>query len=563
MDSLPAFWAELKRRRVVRVAVVYMVTAAGVGGAADAFLPGLGAPDWILRVVLALLVLGLPVAVGLAWAFDVTPKGVQRADPEGLRGADTGVKAPAKPARSAVSFDQSRLAVLPFENLSVEPDNEFFAMGLIDDLVVHLAQIDSLQIAARPSLNASALRDLEIGEIARSFEVGSVLRGSVRRAGGRVRVVAHLIDAGSNEHLWSETYDRELEDIFAVQSDIARQIAGVLGAQLGSDEVAYLDRIPTRNMEAYDLFLRARQDLWQEGAADIARGTARLERAIELDPSFAAAHAAIGLAHVIAPYFTGAPGRVAFPEGRRAAECALAIDERQSLAWIVEAVVKYLYDWDWPGAERDLDTARELDPDVPEQHLFRGHYYGLMRRFAESLAVYEAVRGVDQLGLQRMHALILVLAGRPAEALPILDELLRTHPTVFEHHGVLAAAHSSLGRHDEAAASYATAARLADDYPFYLAMQAVELQKAGRSPDAESVKSQTRDALTSIPSHEARAVLAIADSNLNLAAAEAEAAAEARSPVVLWLRSYPGCEPLRDHPRFVDLVHRIWPQETG
>jgi TolB-like protein len=575
LSSLTDFLSELRRRKVVKVLVVYTLVAIGVIEAADLMLPRLGLPDWSVTLVVALAVLGLPLALVLSWVFDVTADGVVRTSAsasstsgagrtDGRAGA-LGLGSSDEPSNTTSEalrgFASTSLAVLPFENLSDDRDNEFFALGIVDDLVVQLAQIHSLHVAARPALSPSALRGLGVKEIARSFEVGSVLQGSVRRAGGRVRVAAQLVDADSNKHLWAETYDRELDDVFAVQSDIAQRIAEALGAELAHDEIEYLDRVPTRNMEAYDLFLRGKQDLYRESAMDIARGMDRLRHAIDLDPEFAAVHAAMGLGYAFSPWFAGASGLVAFPEARRATERAIQLDERQALAWVVEAAVKYLYEWDWRGAELDFERAIQLDANLIEQHMFRGHFYGLMRRFSEALAVYEAIQTVDQLGVQRMHGVILVIADRAEEALVLLDELVRSDPTVFEHHSIRALALAKLGRYDEAAESNALAAQLSGGHPLYLATQALDLQRAGRPADARRVGEQAQQALEAIPNHEARCILAIGDGDLESAAAAAEAAADARSPMVLWFRSWPGCEPLWDHPRFEALVQRIWPDE--
>jgi tetratricopeptide (TPR) repeat protein len=184
-----------------------------------------------------------------------------------------------------------------------------------------------------------------------------------------------------------------------------------------------------------------------------------------------------------------------------------------------------------------------------------------MRRFSEALAVYEAIQTVDQLGVQRMHGVILVIADRAEEALVLLDELVRSDPTVFEHHSIRALALAKLGRYDEAAESNALAAQLSGGHPLYLATQALDLQRAGRPADARRVGEQAQQALEAISNHEARCILAIGDGDLESAAAAAEAAADARSPMVLWFRSWPGCEPLWDHPRFEALVRRIWPDE--
>ncbi len=226
----PSFWAELKRRHVVRVTVEYVVVAVVVGGAADIFFPGLGLPDQALTFVLALLVFGLPIAAVLAWAFDVAPDGADRT---------TGDTVAATPP---ASFDPKAIAVLPFTNLSDDPENEFFSDGVMEDILMHLSRIEDLRVTSRTSAMTYKGLVKPIREISAELRVGTVLEGSVRRVGNRVRVVAQLIDCKTDEHLWGETYDRDLEDIFAVQSDVSRKIARSLRSRLAPEKWERIQR---------------------------------------------------------------------------------------------------------------------------------------------------------------------------------------------------------------------------------------------------------------------------------------------------------------------------------
>ena len=210
---LRSFLAELKRRRVYRVAVVYAAVAFVVWQAAEIVVPGLNLPNWVLTLVIVLTALGFPIAVVLAWAFDITPAGIERTEGEGL------VEAVERPSPPRLS-----VAVLPFENLSADPENEYFSDGVSEELLNTLARAPDLRVAARTSSFAFKGKAASIGEIGEALNVAHVVEGSVRRVGDRVRITAQLIDVADGYHLWSEAFDRELGDILMVQREIAESI---------------------------------------------------------------------------------------------------------------------------------------------------------------------------------------------------------------------------------------------------------------------------------------------------------------------------------------------------
>jgi TolB-like protein len=347
-----SFWNELKRRKVVRVAVVYAATAFAVLQAADIMLPQMGVPPWALSLVVALVVLGFPIALVLGWALEVTPDGIRRTEatpaaqveeaatpallgkrtlvvagllvvlgiglsagwllkpgaPEPVElAAVTESAGPGTPIVSAApdalieppaAAPARGVGVLPFANLSPDPDNAFFASGVHEEVLTRLSLIPELRVISRTSMEKIAGDGLEVSEIGRRLGVSHVLEGSVRRAGERVRVTVQLIEAATDQHIWAENFDRTLDDTFTIQSDIALAIAAQLEASLNPQLRASIEARPTDNAAAYDLYLRAREEsrVWR-GAEGFRSMIELLEPAVELDPDFLAAKALLSSAY--------------------------------------------------------------------------------------------------------------------------------------------------------------------------------------------------------------------------------------------------------------------------
>src|SRR5881398_3716153 len=270
---MTGFFDEVKRRKVYRVAAAYIIAAGGAIQLASAAFPAWELPNWALRSVIVLLLLGFPVALMLAWAFDITMQGIQATPETAVPGRHrrrniimlvaTGVIVSAAagffllPRVSARIIDKS-IAVLPFENLSGDPDNAYFADGIQDDILTNLSKIGDLKVISRTSVmsyRGSGTRNAR--DIGKVLGVATLVEGSVRRIGNRVRVNVQLINANNDEHILAEDYDRDLTDVFAIQTDLAQRIASALQAKLSPTEKAQMTRRPTENGEAYLAFVQA------------------------------------------------------------------------------------------------------------------------------------------------------------------------------------------------------------------------------------------------------------------------------------------------------------------
>src|SRR5215213_4145589 len=270
---MSGFFEEVKRRKVYRVAVGYAVAAGGIIQIASASFPAWDVPNWALRLVIILLLVGFPIALRLGWAFDITPEGIERT-PHAATARPTRtrrnlavlcvvgliISAAAGffllPRASAKKLDKS-IAVLPFESFSQDKDNAFFADGIQDDILTNLAKIGDLKVISRTSVMAYRGKLSSVRNIGKELGVSAVLEGSVRKDGNRVRVNVQLINAANDEHLWAEDYDRDLTDVFAIQTDLAQKIAGELRAKLSPSEKEQITRKPTESGEAYLAFVQA------------------------------------------------------------------------------------------------------------------------------------------------------------------------------------------------------------------------------------------------------------------------------------------------------------------
>src|SRR6184192_4943408 len=269
---MSGFFEEVKRRKVYRVAVAYIIAAGGIIQLASAAFPAWELPNWALRLVIVSLLIGFPIALILAWAFDVTPQGIKTTPTTAVPGAHrrrnvimlvaTGVIISAAagffllPRAVARKIDKS-IAVLPFENLSDDKENAYFADGVQDDILTNLSKIGDLKVISRTSVMGYRGRASNLREIGKTLGVSAILEGSVRRIGNRVRVNVQLINAENDEHIWAEDYDRDLTDVFAIQTDLAKKITGELQAKLSPAEKAQMERKPTENGEAYLAFVQA------------------------------------------------------------------------------------------------------------------------------------------------------------------------------------------------------------------------------------------------------------------------------------------------------------------
>ena len=480
--------AELKRRNVVRVGVAYLVAGWVIMQFVDVIAPTLALPDWFARVVLVLLLIGFPVALLFSWAYELTPEGVKKTeevDADASITHSTGRRldrmiigalaiavvflvydrfaagppvAPEKTAEApapAVETSQVSLAVLPFVNMSSEAEQEYFSDGITEELLNTLAKVPGLMVAARTSVFSYKGRSKDVREIGRELGVTNIVEGSVRKAGNDLRITAQLIRVADGFHLWSETYDRKLVNVFAIQEEIAFAIADALKAPLGL-EAGGLVTSRTLNMAAYDFYLKGLGELKQRGPG-LADAVVNLRQSLELDPEFGPAWAALAITYQVLPTYVvefegRRPDRLAFNElAEEAATRALTLDPGTALAHQAMGTVHRM-NHRWIEAEDEYLKALAIDPQSASvledynEFLDAVGYWDKSIEYGLLAARLEPFRPVFQMAAGYSQ----VSRGNFDQAEKILDRVHALDPT-FAHAYILKAEMRVVGGDYEAA----------------------------------------------------------------------------------------------------------------
>jgi len=408
---MAGFFEEVQRRKVYRVAAAYIIAAGGIIQLASAAFPAWELPTWALRLVIVLLLVGFPIALILAWAFDVTPQGIRTTTAPAVPGAHrrrnllmligTGVVFSAAagffllPRLSARKIDKS-IAVLPFENLSAEQENAYFADGIQDDILTNLSKIGDMKVISRTSVMQYKGKTPNVRDIGKALGVSTILEGSVRRAGNRVRVNVQLIDATTDEHLWASDYDRDLTDVFAIQTDLAQKITDALQAKLSPSEKAQIERKPTQNNEAYLAFMQGQELFYRPDKlrGDSMKAEQLLEEATRLDPQFADAFALLGgvenwIYHSVDPL----PARA--EKARAAISKALQLQPDLLWAHFSQGFYYYYIDRDYERALTEFAIAQRGLPNSSDVYLARASIERRQGKWSESTANFEKGASLD------------------------------------------------------------------------------------------------------------------------------------------------------------------------
>ena len=409
---MSGFFEEVQRRKVYRVAAAYIIAAGFIIQIGSAVFPAWELPNWAFRLVVVLLLLGFPIALILAWAYDVTPQGIRATPTSAAPGSHrrrnlimliaTGVIISAAAglfllARvSARKIDKS-IAVLPFQNLSDEKDNAYFADGIQDDILTNLSKIGDLKVISRMSVmsyRGDGLRTAR--EIGKALGVATLLEGSVRRIGNRVRVSVQLINANDDEHIWAEDYDRDLTDVFAIQTDLAQKIASSLQAKLSPNEKERLDRRPTQNSDAYLLFIQAHDyaNRPEHFRDDSLKAEELFEQAIKLDPKFAAAFAGLSMVESsICHSFEPTPARR--EKARLNADESLRLQPDLPEGHLALGFSYYYGDRDYERARAEFEIAKRDLPNEAEAYMAIGAIQRRQGKWAESNTNLEKAAALD------------------------------------------------------------------------------------------------------------------------------------------------------------------------
>jgi serine/threonine protein kinase/Tfp pilus assembly protein PilF len=381
------------------------------------------------------------------------------------------------------------VAVLPFANRSPSPDDEYLADGMTDELINALAKVPGLHVVSRTSCFAFKGRSEDAREIGRRLQVATVLEGSIRRAGRRLRVTTQLINVADGFLLWSESFDREAEDVFAIQDEIARAISSALRGRLLDPRAEALVRRPTQDLEAYQLYLKGRQSWNRRTEQDLQDARRAFEQALARDPAFALAHAGMADTWALLGFYSAVPPGDAYPRAKQAARQALDIDPALAEAYPAFAYSAMYYDWDWVEAEQGFRRAIELHPGYANAHQWYGNFLSVMGRAEEAIATFERALALDPLSALKYAALGwgCYFARRYQRGEEECRRGVELEPTSVVAHGWMMLNLLSLGRDADAVAAAEETARLSGYGVSSLGLLGYAYGAAGRRADARSV----------------------------------------------------------------------------
>ena len=551
------FLTEMKRRKVFQVAAAYVVVAWLIVQVVDAIADPLNLPPWFDTVVIVLLAVGFPPAMILAWIFDITPTGVERTKPAGQAGEPGAAGMPGDAAHSAKS-----IVVLPFMNMSADPGDEYFSDGLTEELINSLANIPGLQVAARTSSFAFKGKDEDVRKIGQELDVRTVLEGSVRHSGDRLRITAQLIDVSTGYHLWSDQFDKNMADIFKIQEDIARAIATTLEIKLGISSEAVLSRRGTENVDALQSYMLGRY-CWNRRTADGLESSARhFNDAIAHDPLYADAHAGLADSFAlrgIAEYGLAPPTDV-MPRAKAAAVKALEINPESAEAQTTLAHVQAFYDWNWPEAERAFLKAIELDATYAFSHHWYALFLSAMERHDEAIAREQKAKDLEPLSLiiNKNVGTILYYAHRDDDARHAYDAALELDPTFARTLFYNALTLNHLGDYELAIDDIRKALLSDPSNSVFQAFLAYSCARGNRREEALEIRESLLEESKSrfIPAFNI-AVVDLGLERFDSALEWLRRALQERSSWLVSLRVDPIFAEIRDHNGFDDLVRKV------
>ena len=515
------FFAELKRRNVYKVAVAYMVVAWLLIQAASIFFPAFDAPSWAMKVFIIVIIFGFPVALIFSWAFEITPEGIKlesEIEPNKSIARRTGRKIVAvtialavvaaglfvyqllrskststpRPSEAATVPEKS-IAVLPFANLSRDPDNEYFAAGIQDEIISRIAQISDLKVISCSSTQRYKGAPQNLRQVASELGVANILEGSVQKANGQVHVNVQLINALTDTHLWADIYDRKLVDVFGVESEIAKTIAEALQAKLTGSEKSSIAKAPTANPEAYELYLKGRFFWNKRSGLDLRKAIEYFQQAIAKDPNYALAYAGLADAYLLLPTYGNASTLESIPPARAALKKALELDDSLAEAHASSGLLDQI-ELHLEQGNSELERAIHLKPNYATAHHWLMLGYLTLGHFDPAIAEGKRALELDPLSLiiNADFAWTYFCARRFDEAERQAGKALEIDPQFFLARYYLGEVLQFKGRRADAISEYRKAFDLNGD-PYSLGMLGRAYAQNGQKNEAQKVLGQLSD----------------------------------------------------------------------
>jgi len=517
-----SLFVELKRRNVFRAAAFYAASAWLLVQIATQVFPFFHIAEWVVRWIVVAAAIGFPFAMMFSWLYEWTPHGLQR-ESEVAPNESVTRESGKKLDRWIIAIlvlavvllltnqfvlhrDEKRddiapvaeisaksIAVLPFDNLSRDPDNAYFAEGVQDEILTRLAKVADLKVISRTSTQRFKSAPADLREIAKQLGVTHILEGTVQKAGDSVRVNVQLINALTDVHLWADTYDRKLPDIFAIESEIAKNVTENLKARLNDRAEEVLAARPTENPEAHELYLKGRYFWNRRSTASLRKAGDYFQKAIDLDPKYALAYAGLADVHSLVPVYAGTAPQDDVPKALAAARKAVELDDRlaESHTSLGNALVSSVQ---LKAAEAEFRRALELNPNYATAHQWLAECLFGQGRFSESLAENERAHELDPLSLiiNASYASSLAGVGRYDEAVKQARKTLDLDPELVPGHEILGQIYEDEGKLNEAIIEYGKANELGPT-PSNFAMLAHAYAKTGRMGETRKILDKLTD----------------------------------------------------------------------
>ncbi len=582
------FFSELKRRNVYKVAVAYIVGGWALSEGISQVFPVFDVPNGIIRLIVILIIAGLPVALVLAWTFEITPEGIKR-----TATADA-MPASAKPKKyvwlyvvvigavvsiglfflgrysaltprqsEAATVSNKSIAVLPFDNLSRDPDNAYFAEGVQDEILTRLAKIADLKVISRTSTQHFKSAPENLPQIAKQLGVTNILEGSVQKSNDQVRVNVQLINALTDAHLWADTYDRKLTDIFAVESEIAKTIAETLQAKLTGSEKSSIAKTPTANPEAYELYLRGKFFAEKRTGADLRKSIEYYDQSIAKDPNYPLAYVGVADSHLLLTVYGALSPKEAASPARAALKKALELDDSLAQAHASSGLLATL-ELDLHRAITELERAIQLNPNDATAHHWIAIPLMTIGRFDRGIMEGKRAIELDPLSLIINADLCWVYFNgrRYDEAEAQARKTLEMDPRFYVAHFYLGAALQFKGKLTDGIAEFEKSIELNND-PYSLAMLGQAYARQGKTDEAQKILARLREqAKSQYVSPYAFAVVLTALGDKAHAIDELEHGYDDSGFYISLIKVDPLFDDLRGDPRFEALVQKVTGPKT-
>jgi TolB-like protein/Tfp pilus assembly protein PilF len=577
------FFSELKRRNVYKVAVAYVVAGWALSQGIAQVFPVFDIPNWVIRLIVLLIIIGLPIALVLAWMFEITPEGIKRTETADAMPGSAQQKKRAwiyvvvigallsiglfflgrYTAGNKTAFpggaSNKSIAVLPFENLSRDPDNAYFSEGIQEEILTRLAKVADLKVISRTSTQHFKSAPENLPEIAKQLGVTNILEGSVQKAGDQVRVNVQLINAMTDAHLWADTYDRKLTDIFAVESDIAKSIAEMLQAKLSGSEKNSIAKVPTVNSEAYELYLKGRFFWNKRTGEDLRKAIEYFEQAIAKDPNYALAYVGLADSYLLLSSYAAVSPRDSLPPARSALKKALELDDSLAEAHASFGLLATL-ELDLEPSINELRRAIELKPNYATAHHWLALSLMCVGQFDPAIAEAKRAIELDPLSLviNADCSWIYFNARRFDEAETQARKTLEMDSRFFLAHYYLGAVLQFKGHIAQTIPEYQAAFDLNHD-PYSLAMLGQAYARNGQTEEARKALARlNEEAKSHFVGPYALALVQTALGDKDNAIEELEHAyAQGETNYLFVIKVDPLLDDLRGQPRFDALVRKI------